>query len=84
MILCYNGLNRSVRGVFAEIAESTFGISFLGGNGSGRYADVFYVTAQRLSKIFQVNVGYVLDHVMTHELGHLLLGNNAHSQTAGT
>jgi hypothetical protein len=61
------------------LPESIFGVSFLGQDGSGRYGDVFYATAHRLSESGRLNLGEVLGHVMAHELGHMLLGSNAHS-----
>jgi hypothetical protein len=61
------------------LPESIFGVSFLGQDGSGRYSDVFYATAYRLSESGRLNLGEVLGHVVAHELGHLLLGSNAHS-----
>src|SRR5205085_3700256 len=42
-------------------------------------SDVFYATAYRLSESGRLNLGEVLGHVVAHELGHLLLGSNAHS-----
>ena len=62
------------------LPESIFGVSFSGQDGSGRYSDVFYGTAYRLSESGRLNLGEVLGHVMAHELGHLLLGSNAHSR----
>lgn len=63
----------------ATLPTVTFGVSFLGADGSGRYADIFYDTAQRLSEANHLNLPNVFGHVMAHELGHLLLGTNAHS-----
>lgn len=62
------------------LSNSVFGVSFLGSDGAGQYGDIFYNTAQTLSEIAHVNLADVLGHVMAHELGHLLLGSNAHSQ----
>jgi hypothetical protein len=71
----------SIRVVRHSLAlpESIFGVSFLGQDGSGRYSDVFYATAYRLSESGRLNLGELLGHVVAHELGHLLLGSNAHS-----
>lgn len=71
----------SIRVVRDSVAlpESIFGVSFLGQDGSGRYSDVFYATAYRLSESSRLNLAEVLGHVMAHELGHMLLGSNAHS-----
>ena len=57
-----------------------FGVSFLGPDGTGTYADVFLVPIQRLREsATAVSVSATLGAVMAHELGHLLLGSNAHS-----
>ncbi len=62
-----------------NLADSVFGVSFLGTDNSGRYGDIFYAAAERLSETAHINLGDVLGHVIAHELGHLLLGTNAHS-----
>lgn len=57
-----------------------FGVSFLGPGGSGAYADVFLAPIQQLREnATDISVSATLGAVMAHELGHLLLGNNAHS-----
>jgi hypothetical protein len=63
------------------LADRTFGVSFLGADGYGRYSDIFYATADQLSRSAHVSLPDVLGHVIAHELGHLLLGTNAHSAT---
>jgi hypothetical protein len=62
-----------------NLADRVFGVSFLGADGSGRYGDIFYDTAERLTETAHINLADVLGHVIAHELGHLLLGTNAHS-----
>ncbi len=57
-----------------------FGVSFLA-DGRGAYADVFLDPIQRLREVDQhVSLAAILGDVMAHELGHLLLGSNAHSR----
>ena len=57
-----------------------FGVSVLGPDGRGAYADVFLAPIQRLREsTTEVSVSATLGAVMAHELGHLLLGSNAHS-----
>ena len=57
-----------------------FGVSFLGPDGNGAYADVFLAPIQRLREsTTEVSASATLGAVMAHELGHLLLGSNAHS-----
>jgi hypothetical protein len=62
------------------LSNSVFGVSFLGSDSTGKYGDVFYNTARSLSESTHIHLGDMLGHVIAHELGHLLLGSNAHSQ----
>lgn len=55
------------------------GVAYLGSDGSGRYADVFWRQVQDLGVSSNVDAGLILGSVMAHELGHLLLGSNAHA-----
>lgn len=57
----------------------SFGAAFLGRNGTGQYADVFYGRVFELHRDRNVPVPEVLGHVVAHEIGHLLLGLDAHS-----
>ena len=56
-----------------------FGIAFLGGDGRGIQADVFYSGIEQLRRDSSANPARIMGHVMAHELGHLLLGMNSHS-----
>jgi len=56
-----------------------FGIAFVGANGRGVQADVFYSGIEQLTNNTSVNPAQIMGHVMAHELGHLLLGMNSHS-----
>ena len=56
-----------------------FGIAFVGPDGRGLQADVFYSGIEGLAKNYSANPAEILGHVMAHELGHLLLGMNSHS-----
>ena len=66
-----------------KIARSTndaaFGLAYLGADGNGRYADVFWPRIEHLQATSKVNAGLILGAVMAHEMGHLLLGSNAHA-----
>jgi hypothetical protein len=62
-----------------DLNEDTFGVSFLGENGHGIFADIFVGPAEKLSEDYKVSLAAVLGHVMAHEVGHLLLGFKAHS-----
>lgn len=58
---------------------SIFGVAFLSAEGKGRYVDVFYSRILQLENNNRISLPAVLGCVMAHELGHLLLGSNAHS-----
>jgi hypothetical protein len=62
-----------------KLRNSVFGTAFLSAEGEGTYTDVFYVSVEKLHEDFHANLSRVLGHVMAHEIGHLLLGTNAHS-----
>lgn len=69
--------------ITTHVAETTsdaaFGMAFLGPGGTGRYGDVFWKRAQELHENSRVDVAAILGSVMAHEMGHLLLGSNAHA-----
>lgn len=57
-----------------------FGVSFLDQAGQGRYADVFFAPIEQMTALDrELSLDAVLGDVIVHELGHLLLGNHAHS-----
>ena len=58
---------------------STVGISFLGQDGRGYHADLFYEPIRQLQEETHASPSVILGHAMAHELGHLLLGANSHS-----
>lgn len=60
-------------------ADTAFGVAWLGDNGTGRYADIFWSRVEDLRARTNVETGLVLGSVMAHETGHLLLGANSHS-----
>ena len=60
-----------------NLQASVLGIAFFADDGQGCCADVFYHEVQRLQ--YAIDVSVILGHAMAHELGHLLLGMNAHS-----
>lgn len=55
-----------------------FGEAFLGDDGRGQYSDIFFDRVKAAPG--NTNVGRLLGVVAAHELGHLLLGSNAHAQ----
>jgi hypothetical protein len=77
------GTGRLVLRIIPVAASSTsdtaFGVAFLAANGTGRYGDVFWERAEELHAKWNVDLGGILGSVMAHEMGHLLLGSNAHA-----
>ena len=64
------------------LGDSALGAAFLSNRGEGRYADIFAGAADALHVQNQTaSRSRVLGDVMTHEIGHLLLGSQAHSST---
>lgn len=63
----------------SKLGEAVFGIAFLSPEGEGTYCDVFYNSVERLHQDWHVSLPRVLGHTMAHEVGHVLLGTNAHS-----
>jgi hypothetical protein len=62
------------------LPQRIFGVSFLA-NGRGVYADVFLDHIRQLREVDkQASLAAILGDVIAHELGHLLLGSNAHSR----
>jgi hypothetical protein len=59
--------------------ELVFGEAFLGENGSGKYADIFLQRIEEAEGASGVDLSRLLGAVCAHELGHLLLGSQAHS-----
>jgi len=55
-----------------------FGESFLGEDGRGKYADVFFRRIESTAGK-DIDISRLLAAVGAHELGHLLLGSGAHS-----
>ncbi len=49
------------------------------GEGFGFFASIFYDDAEELAHRHQLEIGQLLATLITHEVGHLLLGTNSHS-----
>lgn len=64
-----------------KMRDEIFGAAFLGENGFGSQTDVFYDRINELHRDWDIALPELLGHVMAHEIGHLLLGFNAHSAT---
>lgn len=62
-----------------RVKEDSFGVAFLATDGAGTYIDVFYDAVEKLHHESNTSPGRLLGHVMAHEIGHLLIGSNAHS-----
>jgi hypothetical protein len=60
-------------------SDLVFGLSFLGEDGDGKYSDVFLDRIEETRRASGKDLSRLLGTVAAHELGHLLLGNHAHS-----
>lgn len=60
-------------------AGEVFGMAFLGKDGRGQQADLFYDRIEKLGSHQAQDRAALLGAVMAHELGHLLLGTHAHT-----
>jgi hypothetical protein len=60
-------------------SDLVFGLSFLDSDGAGKYSDIFYDRVEEAHRQMGEDISQLLGTVAAHELGHLLLGSNAHS-----
>jgi hypothetical protein len=63
-----------------NLTSSTFGVSYLSADGTGCYSDIFFAPIVDLHSSSGQDIGPILGHVMAHEIAHLLLGANSHSE----
>jgi len=68
-----------VRQQSRTLKESTLGLSYLGKDGIGCHADVFYAGIAPIAQEAHLSPETILGLVFAHELGHLLLGDSSHS-----
>jgi hypothetical protein len=64
-----------------RLKEGVLGVSFLGADGIGCQADLFYERMEELENSKRGTLASLLAHVAAHEVGHLLLGTNSHAPT---
>jgi hypothetical protein len=64
-----------------KLKDDVFGAAFVGRDGKGQYTDVYFDRVGELHRDWKVAIASVLGHVMAHEIGHLLLGLNSHSNS---
>jgi hypothetical protein len=81
---CQTPMNRSHLAVrivpwSSKSSDVVFGDAFLSSDGEGTYSDVFYDSVTKHHEEWHVCIPVLLGHVIAHEIGHLLLGANAHS-----
>ena len=60
-------------------SDTACGVAYLASDGTGQYGDVFWKRARDLQTSSKVDLATILASLMAHELGHLLLGSNAHA-----
>jgi hypothetical protein len=65
----------------SRTAGDVLGYSELGGDGPNNSGGVFYPAIQELADSFHLRTGEIMGAAMVHEVGHLILGEDAHSQT---
>jgi hypothetical protein len=65
--------------IATSLNETAFGIAFIGSDGIGRNANVFWRRVEDIQQNSKANVSLILGSVMAHEIGHLLLGSNSHA-----
>jgi hypothetical protein len=70
---------RIIPNAISSTSHAVFGVAFLSPDGAGKYSDVFWKRAEDLHETSNLDLGSILGSVMAHELGHLLLGSNAHA-----
>lgn len=70
-----------IRSRALSLQREAFGVAFLGSDGLGMQADVFYSSIVQLQQATPIDSGKILGYVIAHELGHLLLGQRAHSSS---
>lgn len=81
---CRTPMNRSHLAVrivpwSPKSGDAVFGNAFLSSDGEGAYSDVFYDSIKKLDEEWHARMPILLGYVIAHEIGHLLLGTNAHS-----
>jgi hypothetical protein len=65
------GYDRAASPVMGAVSRTT----------SGPIAQVFFRQVEGFARIYNVDLGTMLGHVIAHEVGHLLLSTAAHSRT---
>ena len=91
-ITCRDGAQEASCGAFSQAdlivrliprgraSGDVFGVAFVENN-VGTYADLFFDPIQRLrDQVRSLSLSPVMGGVLAHEIGHLLLGSNAHSR----
>jgi hypothetical protein len=63
-----------------DLKPDTFGISYLNAGGEGCYSQVFVEPIEALRQQFPIGLSTLLGYVAAHELAHLLLGSNSHTE----
>ena len=64
-----------------NLKSEIFGVAFLGKDGYGTQADVFFDEVAKLNANSSVSLPDLLGSVIAHELGHLILGTSSHASS---
>lgn len=62
------------------VSDSVYGDAFLGEDGTGEYADIFFGPIDEAHHERKISESRLLGAVAAHEIGHLLLGLRAHAR----
>ena len=75
-----NVVSNPLNGTGEITSDGVMGMAPGTGKAVGMHAWAFYASIQSFAALHGLDAGLLLGHVIAHEIGHLLLRNNSHSQ----